>query len=230
MWSLHPDAHVRRLASEGCRPRLPWAMAVPFLKKDPSPILPILNNLKADSSEYVRRSVANNLNDISKDHPELLLQIAQNWKGYSPDTDKLLKHASRTLIKSGNLPILQLFGFGEKQAVEGYSIELNKQVFYLNETVEFSFSCIALKPAEVRLQYVIDFAKKNVKRGRKVFYLDEKALTAGEAYTVRRKVKMQNYTTRTLYEGRHTIGIMLNGEIKAEASFHLHIHPQPVCL
>jgi hypothetical protein len=205
-------------------------MAVPFLKNDPSLILPILNNLKADPSEYVRRSVANNLNDISKDHPELVLQIAAEWKGYSPDTDKLLKHACRTLIKGGNLPVLLLFGFGEKDAVEHYSLMLNKQVFNLNETVEFSFSCVALKPVEVRLQYVIGFVKKHGKKSRKVFYLDEKKLSGGEVYIVRKKVKLQNYTTRTLYAGEHTIGIMLNGEIKTEASFYLHIDPQPVCL
>ena len=80
-WSKHPEASVRRLASEGCRPRLPWAMGLPDFKKDPGPILPILENLKNDSSEYVRRSVANNLNDIAKDHPDLALQIAKKWKG-----------------------------------------------------------------------------------------------------------------------------------------------------
>lgn len=224
MWSVHPDLHVRRLASEGCRPRLPWAMAVPYLKKDPSPVLPILENLKADSSEYVRRSVANNLNDISKDHPQIVLQLAAIWKGTNPDTDKLLKHACRTLLKAGHPQALQLFGFGLKDVVETYPLILNKKAFQLNEAVEFTFSCRALQTAEVRLQYIINFARQNGKVSKKVFYLGEKKLAAGERYTIRKEVKLQNYTTRTLYQGQHLIGIMLNGEMKAEESFYLHIN------
>jgi 3-methyladenine DNA glycosylase AlkC len=222
-WSIHPNLHVRRLASEGCRPRLPWAMAVPFLKKDPSLLLPILENLKADPSDYVRRSVANNLNDISKDHPQFVLQLASTWKGANASTDKLLKHACRTLFKVGHPEALQLFGFGTKDIVEVYPLKLNKEAFQLNETVDFTFSCIALQAVEIRLQYIIDFARQNGKASKKVFYLDEKKLAAGENYTIRKKVKLQNYSTRTLYQGQHTVGIMLNGEIKTEATFYLHI-------
>ena len=80
-WSLDENATVRRLASEGCRPRLPWAVALPMFKKDPSPLLPILENLKDDASLYVRKSVANNLNDISKDHPDLVLELARVPRG-----------------------------------------------------------------------------------------------------------------------------------------------------
>ncbi|MEQ9412929.1 MAG: hypothetical protein RIF39_03825, partial [Cyclobacteriaceae bacterium] len=85
-WSKHKNHHVRRLSSEGCRPRLPWVMGLPAFKNDPSPILPVLENLKNDKSEYVRRSVANNLNDIAKDHPEIVLKIAKQWKDISPAT------------------------------------------------------------------------------------------------------------------------------------------------
>jgi 3-methyladenine DNA glycosylase AlkC len=110
-WSFHPHPHVRRLASEGCRPRLPWAIAIDFLKTDPSPILPILDRLKDDPSEFVRRSVANNINDISKDHPSLVIDLVRKWKGHSSDTDRILKHGSRTLLKSGDSEILTLFNF-----------------------------------------------------------------------------------------------------------------------
>ena len=105
-WSKHDSPKVRRLASEGSRPRLPWAMALPALKKDPAPLLDILENLKNDPSDSVRRSVANNLNDIAKDNPEVVLSIAAKWKGFSKETDAIIKHGCRTLLKQGHSEIL----------------------------------------------------------------------------------------------------------------------------
>ena len=105
-WSKHENNKVRRLASEGSRPRLPWAMALPSYKNDPSPILPILENLKEDSCDVVRRSVANNLNDIAKDNPDTVIRISKQWKGKTKETDALIKHACRTLLKQGELQIL----------------------------------------------------------------------------------------------------------------------------
>ena len=113
-WSLHESSKVRRLASEGSRPRLPWAMAIPELKKNPDAILPILENLKNDSSESVRRSVANSLNDIAKDNPQVVLDIAAKWKGISKETDAIIKHGSRTLLKQGHSEILKHFGLDSK--------------------------------------------------------------------------------------------------------------------
>ena len=101
-WAGDEDPKVRRFASEGCRPRLPWAMALPKFKKNPSLILPLLEKLKNDESEDVRRSVANNLNDISKDNPEVVLGICESWSGQSTNTDKIIKHACRTMLKAGN--------------------------------------------------------------------------------------------------------------------------------
>ena len=98
-WSKHENEDVRRLASEGCRPALPWAQALPKYKKDPRPILPILEELKADPSPFVRKSVANNLNDISKTHPDLVVSIAKSWYGKNEHTDRIVKHACRTLLK-----------------------------------------------------------------------------------------------------------------------------------
>ena len=99
-WAKDQDPHVRRLASEGCRPRLPWARALPYFKKDPRLILSILDILKGDPSEYVRRSVANNLNDISKDHQDLVLDICENWYGESKEINWLVKHACRDMLKA----------------------------------------------------------------------------------------------------------------------------------
>ena len=109
-WAEDKNEKVRRFASEGCRSRLPWAMALPKFKKDPSLIIPILEKLKNDDSEFVRRSVANNLNDISKDHPDLVLDISEKWYGKSEKTDRLIKHACRSMLKAGNKRALLLFG------------------------------------------------------------------------------------------------------------------------
>lgn len=101
VWSKHEHWGVRRLSSEGCRPRLPWAMALPNLKKDPTPIIPILENLKNDPARFVRLSVANNLNDIAKDNPEIVIDLAKKWKGESKEVDWIIKHGCRTLLKQG---------------------------------------------------------------------------------------------------------------------------------
>jgi len=111
VWSKHEHWGVRRLASEGCRPRLPWAMALPNLKKDPTPIIPILENLKNDPARFVRLSVANNLNDIAKDNPEIVIDLAKKWKGESKEVDWIIKHGCRTLLKQGNPEVMELFGF-----------------------------------------------------------------------------------------------------------------------
>ena len=110
VWTKHQNHSVRRLASEGCRPRLPWAQALPDFKKDPTPVLNIIENLKCDASEYVRRSVANNLNDIAKDNPAIALQTARKWQGKSPLTDWIVKHGCRTLLKKGTPKILNARG------------------------------------------------------------------------------------------------------------------------
>ena len=111
VWSKHEHWGVRRLASEGCRPRLPWAMALPNLKKDPTPIIPILENLKNDPARFVRLSVANNLNDIAKDNPEIVIDLAKKWKGESKEVDWIIKHGCRTLLKQGIPEVMELFGF-----------------------------------------------------------------------------------------------------------------------
>jgi hypothetical protein len=109
---------------------------------------------------------------------------------------------------------MQVFGFGTLDAADNYSLTLNKGVFQLNETVEFTFTCTALRSAGVRMLYVLDFARKGGKVSTKIFYLDEKNLAAGERYAITRKIELHNYTTRTLHGGLHRISIMLNGDIK----------------
>ena len=109
-WSLDKDEHVRRLASGGCRPRLPWSFRLAALTADPTPVLPILENLKTDPGLYVRKSVANHLNDMTKTHPESVLELLRGWPLENPPTAWIARHALRTLIKSGHPAALHLIG------------------------------------------------------------------------------------------------------------------------
>ncbi|MFT7617672.1 MAG: 3-methyladenine DNA glycosylase AlkC [Planctomycetota bacterium] len=223
-WANHEDHHVRRLASEGCRPRLPWAMALPALKKDPTPILPILEVLCADDSEYVRRSVANNLNDISKDHPDLVLKIAEKWLGEAPesqDRKRLVKHACRTLLKAGNSQALLLFGFRDPATIEVSELTLDRELVKIGEKIEFGF-VVSGKPdlGKLRIEYVVHFHKKNGQLRGKIFQLSE--FESGEkSRTFRRKHSFKDLSTRRHYPGAHEIAVIVNGIEKARICFEL---------
>lgn len=125
LWTAHENEHVRRLASEGCRPQLPWGQALTSFKEDPTPVLCILERLKADPSPYVRKSVANNLNDISKTHPALVAKTAREWYGKDGRTDWIVKHGCRTLLKKGDRDLLALFGFADGGSVDidGFALD-----------------------------------------------------------------------------------------------------------
>jgi 3-methyladenine DNA glycosylase AlkC len=213
-WSKHENANVRRLSSEGCRPRLPWAMGVPALKKDPSAILPILENLKTDPSEYVRRSVANNLNDLAKDHPLLVLQIAKKWLGKNKDTDRIIRHGCRTLLKKGNVEVLGLHGYNPKSRGVLKSFELPKTKVKIGDHLSFSIGFVnrEKKQTPYRLEYSIDYLTSTGKRSNKIFKITENEFTAGEVVTILRKQSFKNLTTRKHFKGKHTLSIFSNGK------------------
>jgi 3-methyladenine DNA glycosylase AlkC len=212
-WSKHPEACVRRLASEGCRPRLPWAMGLPDFKKDPGPILPILENLKNDSSEYVRRSVANNLNDIAKDHPDLALQIAKKWKGVNANTDWIIKHGCRTLLKRGHRDVLNLHGFdpNAKASVKKFSLP---RELPLGETLDFSFTFFSRekKSTRFRLEYAIDYITQSGKISRKIFKLTENTFEPFDSVEFRKRQSFKDLTTRKHFKGKHRLRILANGK------------------
>lgn len=223
-WTKHENHHIRRLASEGCRPRLPWGMALTSFKKDAAPILPILEALKTDPERYVQRSVANNLNDISKDHPELALQIAERWlKEENPITDWVVKHALRGLLKRGNTMALRLFGFGNPEKVEISNLQMEETEIPIGDHTYFSFDLQnnSSKAAKIRLEYGIDFMKSNGKQSRKIFQISERTYEAHETATFRRKQDFKNLTTRKHYAGEHHLAILVNGEEKLKVEFEL---------
>ncbi len=221
-WSTHENPKVRRLASEGSRPRLPWAMAIPDLKKDPSPILAILENLNNDPSESVRRSVANSLNDIAKDHPDLVISLARKWKGISKETDAIIKHGSRTLLKTGHAEILSHFGLKAGQVfVTGLKI-LTPKVNMGKELV-FSFQVTngSKQKQTIRLEYGLYYVKANGLWAKKVFKISEKSVGPGTKLTVERKQSFRKITTRVFYPGKHKLSIIVNGEEKGAKMFEL---------
>lgn len=219
-WAVDKNPKVRRLASEGCRPRLPWAMALPKFKKDPSLILPILEKLKYDTSEDVRRSVANNLNDISKDNPELALGICEKWYGQSENTDKIVKHACRTMLKAGDKRALAIFGYSDPSLISVENLKLDKKALSIGDVLTFSCDITVEKKSKVRLEYAVYFVKAKGKPSKKVFKITEKDYDSG-TYSISKKQSFQEQTTRKHYPGTHQISIIVNGEEKAKALFEL---------
>ena len=212
-WSKHPHPHVRRFASEGCRPRLPWAMAIPALKKDPSPIFPILENLKADESLFVRKSVANNLNDIAKDHPEAVVEIVKSWKGISSETDWIVKHGCRTLLKKAHASTYALFDLNGATNCEVTNLTLSQVKLKIGDRLGFSFDLkTGEKPAKLRLEYAVYYAKASGKQSRKIFQITENTYQPENRYQFKREQRFQDFTTRKHYPGKHKLAVVVNGK------------------
>jgi len=221
-WADNDDFKVRRFSSEGCRPRLPWASGVPALKKDPSLILPILEKLKDDPEEFVRKSVANNLNDISKDHPKLVLDICERWQGHSKNTDWIIKQACRTLLKQGNKRAMLLFGFANPELMKVENFQFSSTSPTIGEDISFSFD-LALdikRKQKVRIEYIVHFVKANGKTSPKVFQIKEVEMKAGQ-HKINKNHTFKNMSTRKHYPGEHKFEVVINGEVKASASLIL---------
>ena len=222
-WAKHENHHVRRLASEGCRPLLPWGRVLRGLKANPAPIFPILELLKNDESEYVRRSVANNLNDIAKNQPKQVVEIAKRWYGDNENTDWLVKHACRTLLKKANSEALRLFGFGDTDAIKVFDLAIAKAEIKIGEKLLFSFFIenTAAKSQKLRLEYKIDYVKKSGKTSPKIFQIKEKMYEASSKTLIKRSQSFQNFTTRKHYAGQHKLTIIVNGVAFESISFEV---------
>lgn len=221
-WSSHENEHVRRLASEGSRPRLPWGISLINLKKDPSPIFPILENLKEDPSLYVRKSVANNLNDISKDHPELVLHLAKRWLGTNDRTNWIVKAGLRTLLKKGVPEALELFGLEKSEHIQVKNLTVTKKV-EIGEAITFSFHVTSIDKElrKLRLEYAIDFVKANGKHSTKSFKISETSISPGEEKVYTKTHSFRDLSTRKHYSGKHVLHIIVNGEDKAKEEFEV---------
>lgn len=221
-WASHPDEHLRRLASEGCRPRLPWAPQLPEFMQDPSLILPILECLKDDESLYVRKSVANNLNDIAKDHPEVVLAIAQRWRGTDAHTDWILKRGCRTLLKRGESTALAIFDYPVPDHVRVLDFGCSPVVVLggslcIQAHLQARNGFLGL----LRIEYVIGFVRSGQKRGYKVFQWSEKDHQGADDLLLEKRQPFVPLSTRRLYPGRHTLDLKVNGVVLARTDFDL---------
>ena len=228
VWSKHHDEHVRRLASEGCRPRLPWGQALPMFKLDPAPVLPVLEQLKADSSLYVRKSVANHLNDIAKDHPAVVLETARRWIGIDPRTDWIVRHGCRSLIRKANPEIMALFGYAEQAdeatpLITSASITIDPTLLRIGENSELQYKLQICEgtPARVRIEYGIYFVKATGRTSRKSFLLSDKTVPGGTILTGKRTHRWADLTTRRHYPGEHRIVLLVNGREVADTLLKL---------
>jgi 3-methyladenine DNA glycosylase AlkC len=222
-WSLDENEHVRRLASEGCRPRLPWSFRLEKVQADPRLAAKILDNLKADTSLYVRKSVANHLNDITKDHPDWVLTLIEGWSLDNKHTAWIAKHALRSLIKQGNPRALAIIGAGGKPEVEIVDVRVNPPVIGLGEKITLSFAVKSRVEDSQRLviDYAIDYVKANGSTSAKVFKLKALTLPGKATEQLSRGQHIKELTTRRHYAGRHAVHIMVNGERLASTAFEI---------
>lgn len=222
-WAGHPDEHVRRLLSEGTRPRLPWAPVLRALVADPAPVLPVLDALYRDGSEYVRRSVANHLNDISRDHPAVAVAAARRWLA-APDanTARTVRHGLRTLVKAGHPDALGLLGFDGALEVAA-SVRVAAEVVDLGGHLEFAFEVAHAGPgpAAVAVDYLVHHVRGNGTRVPKVFKLSTRTLAPGEVWRGTRRHPITPISTRRYYAGRHRVELQVNGRVRGGADFWL---------
>jgi 3-methyladenine DNA glycosylase AlkC len=224
-WSRDPDEHVRRLASEGTRPRLPWSFQLPVLAADPALAAPILENLRTDPSLYVRKSVANHLNDITKVHPGWVMDRLESWPLDHKHTAWIAKRALRTLIKKGDPRALSLVGATGAPEVVLSNLSIAPSPLTLGDrlTLGFAITSTSKGPAPQRLviDYTIHYVRKSGTASPKVFKLKECVLSPGETVTIARSQVVKDFTTRTHHAGRHEIDIMANGRVIGRGFFDL---------
>ncbi|MDO6763312.1 DNA alkylation repair protein [Agarivorans sp. 1_MG-2023] len=222
-WCEDEDEHIRRLASEGCRPRLPWGAQLKGLIGDPTPILALLDKLKADDSLYVRRSVANNLNDISKDHPEQVLALCQRWQSKaSEEVEWVIKHATRSLVKQGHPLSFPLLGYTAKPQIELEEFALLKPQVKMGDSLTFA---LAIRAKQAKQKFVLDFAvhfvKANGKTAAKVFKLKNLSLNKDEMFAIEKQHSFKAISTRKYYPGEHFVALHINGQEIARLGFEL---------
>ena len=224
MWATDPSVHVRRLVSEGTRPRLPWASRLRGFMEDPKPVIELLELLKNDPELYVRRSVANNLNDIGKDHPNLLVDTTRRWmKDATPERSWLVRHALRSAVKRGDPGALAVLGYKKDVNVAIRKVSIEPKQVAIGGSVAITFEIAnqnAIKQrALVDLQ--VHFIKAHGKGNPKVFKLKAVELAPQEFVPMQKKISVANMTTRKHYPGIHKVDVLVNGSVKQLGAFEL---------
>jgi 3-methyladenine DNA glycosylase AlkC len=220
-WSEDQNEHVRRLSSEGSRPRLPWSFKLDAVIQNPKHTRPILENLKRDESLYVRKSVANHINDISKDSPEYVLDLVNNWDQSHPHTAWIVKRGCRSLLKSGNQKSMALFSYTKKVQISLKNFSLQPKTVALGKEVYFEFDIVSNKSSvqQLMIDYRIHFVKKSGSLSPKIFKLKEIELPAAGVLHVSKKQSFQNLSTRKHFSGKHILEIIVNGKVMKQVVF-----------
>jgi len=223
-WAQSTDQHVRRLASEGSRPRLPWGMRLKGFVADPHPLIPLLEALNDDPEEYVRRSVANNLNDIAKDHPDLVVDVCARWQaGGSPRTARIVKHATRTLVKQGHTGALRLLGFTVPPQVDAGSLRLASSRVTIGDVLRFEIDLRSTSetPQRWAVDYVVHHRKARGGTSPKVFKGKARHVAPGQRVEMARNHSFKVVPTRRYYPGPHAVEVVVNGQSVGRAEFEL---------
>ncbi len=225
-WAKDKNVHVRRLVSEGTRPRLPWASHLEAYRKDPRPVIALLEQLKTDPELYVRRSVANNINDITKDNPGIALQTLKQWATIDDEgTQWIIRHSLRSLVKQADPQALRILGYPVPPKVKLERFELRSDRIKLGENLEFELVMVseAKKNQALMLDYRVHFMKANGKLAPKVFKLSKKALKPGERIHLSKKHPIKPISTRKYYPGTHRLELQVNGQKMGDLAFELII-------
>jgi 3-methyladenine DNA glycosylase AlkC len=225
------DEHLRRWATEGTRPRLPWGERLQRLIENPSLAMPILEKLKFDPALYVRKSVSNHLNDISKDHPDLVINTLARWKNQANPAqvvhlDWIIHRSLRTLIKAGHPGALRLIGVSRELKIKFTELKINKKSFFMGERLELSFK---LKSTSHRAQklvidYIVYYVKANQRTSPKVFKLRTINLPAQGSAEIVKSHHLKRVTTRAHYPGIHSVAVQINGRVLGQISWNLRIN------
>ncbi|GAB4176482.1 MAG: DNA alkylation repair protein [Terrimicrobiaceae bacterium] len=218
-WTEHPDAHVRRLSSEGSRPRLPWAPRLEALVRDPRPTIPILEALKADGSPYVRKSVANHINDITKDHPDLALELLGSWDSGCPAQAWITRHALRTLIKAGDQRALGMIGAGKPARGKLRRFQVTPRNVRLGDEVTFEMEFHVMASARLVIDYAVHYVRLSGGLCRKVFKWKVVDAEAGDDLRLKKRQRIKDFSTRRHYAGRHRVELLINGKTLGETGF-----------
>jgi len=231
-WSTDPSPHVRRLVSEGSRPRLPWAQRLRHFRKDPTPVLALLERLKDDPELYVRRSVANNLNDIAKDHPDVVVAVCRRWleevrsdrpSAHALHRRWLVNHALRSLVKAGHPGALELMGAGAKPKIKLSDVRISPKRVKKGGRVECTLSLVSAARAsqDLLIDYVVHYVKADGRTSPKVFKLKRIVVERGTSVPIRIVIKLADLTTRKHHPGQHLVGLLVNGRPYAVGAFTL---------
>ncbi len=214
-WSSDPDEHVRRLVSEGTRPRLPWAPQLRSLIADPTPNLELLDKLVEDPSPYVRRSVANHLNDISKDHPELAVELARGWLRRGEGAAWAARHGLRTLVKRGDGGALEALGVETDADIRLRTLTVEPDRVAVGDEVTFTFTVEleGTRDADAVIDYRVHYVGARGLLGPKVFKLTRRRLVPARPVTVSRRHRFENVSIRRIFPGRHVIDVQVNGRV-----------------